>query len=468
MVVTQVRSQYDFDDFDKYNSFWIVFINMAVLMVFCYIAMRPPRSYLTWSLSQPENVAAPKSATDHLSSLRESLIPTKYEEQTQFTARSTYDVAWYRANTGEVQQSRGCRLVFRNLSYSVLNKNDPSQGNIELLREVSGRAHPGEMCALMGASGAGKSTLLDVLAGRKTTGDITGDILFNGTERTAAIMRSSAYVLQDNVHIGVLTVRESMYYAGELRLKETLSAKSKEKQIQKVMDMLGLSEVADTVVGDENVRGISGGQCKRLSIGVEIVSLPDLIFLDEPTTGLDSAIAYEVMSAVRNLANQNRTVICTIHQPSPLTYMLFDKLLLMANGRVIYFGPSRDIVNYFASSLYQFPYKQGTNPADYFVAVGGGFLPAANGKHVTGMELADYYAGGELYRIFMENIDTMISMDLAAVGAPQAATTNAEEVGDYNTSTMNQVKVLCVRVIVKTIKQRKPTVTTFFRYITKF
>jgi ABC-type multidrug transport system ATPase subunit len=181
-----------------------------------------------------------------------------------------------------------------------------------LLRGVSGRAHPGEMCALMGPSGAGKSCLLDVLAGRKTTGEIQGDILFNGVDRSPSITRSSAYVMQDNAHIGVLTVKQTLMYAAELRLGQTFNPKAKEKRVQKIMDMLGLTDFADVVVGSVEQRGISGGQIKRVSIGVEIVNLPDLIFLDEPTTGLDSAISYEVMAAVRNLANQNRTVRLSI------------------------------------------------------------------------------------------------------------------------------------------------------------
>lgn len=86
------------------------------------------------------------------------------------------------------------------------------------------------------------------------------------------------------------------------------------------------------------------------------------------------------MSAVRNLANQNRTIIATIHQPSTATYLLFDKLLLMAEGRVIYFGPSRNVVSYFTESPYKFTYKEGSNPADFVIAVAGGFLNACNGK----------------------------------------------------------------------------------------
>src|SRR5690606_9730124 len=142
-------------------------------------------------------------------------------------------------------------------------------------------------------------------------------------------------------------------------------------------------------------RGVSGGQLKRLSIGVEIINLPDLIFLDEPTTGLDSAIAFEVMAAVRNLANQNRTVICTIHQPSPQTFDLFDKLSLMADGRIIYFGPAKEVVDFFVRSPYEFAYVPGSNVADFVINVAGSFIPARNGKTVSGSELAQYYSKSE-------------------------------------------------------------------------
>ena len=169
------------------------------------------------------------------------------------------------------------------------------------------------------------------------------------------------------------------------------------------------------------------------------------------------------MSAVRNLANQNRTVICTIHQPSPATYMLFDKLLLLAAGKVIYFGPSRDVVNYFAISPYKFPYKTGSNPADYLIAVGGGFLAASNGNIIPGAELAKYYGSGDLYRLFMENIDTMIAMDLAAVGGMNNNDSKDVIVSEYNTSTKNQILTLCHRVAVKTNLQRKHVISTIMR-----
>ena len=125
-------------------------------------------------------------------------------------------------------------------------------------------------------------------------GKIEGEIYFNGNPRTEATVRASAYVMQDNIHIGALTVRQTLNFAARLRMDGRLSESAKIKRVQKILDMLGLTEHADTLVGDETIRGISGGQMKRLSIGVEVINLPDLIFLDEPTTGLDSSISHEV------------------------------------------------------------------------------------------------------------------------------------------------------------------------------
>ena len=175
--------------------------------------------------------------------------------------------------------SIGCSIAFRDISYSV----DPAGKNtatLKVLSKVSGLIKAGEMCALMGSSGAGKTTLLDILANRKTVGMISGDVLFNGSPRTGAVSRASSYVMQDNMLIGVLTVRESLVFAARLRISEKMSAASRDRQVNKVLDMLGLIDVADCVVGDENIRGLSGGECRRLSIGIELVNLPDILYLD--------------------------------------------------------------------------------------------------------------------------------------------------------------------------------------------
>ena len=155
-------------------------------------------------------------------------------------------VDYYKSKAAAVADARGCRLVFRNLSYSVPNTKVRGT-ELVLLKDANGLVSPGEMCALMGSSGAGKSTLLDVLAGRKTVGSISGDILFNGSPRSPAIMKSVAYVMQDNVHIGTLSVRQTLYYAAELRLSERTARTEKDERITEVLQMLGLEHVADTV-----------------------------------------------------------------------------------------------------------------------------------------------------------------------------------------------------------------------------
>ena len=153
---------------------------------------------------------------------------------------------------GVTDVATGCTVVFRDLTYKIIRKSDNVE--VTLLEGVTGRINPGEMCALMGASGAGKSTLLDVLGKRKNTGVIGGDITYNGVNE----LKSFAYVMQDNVHIGILTVRESITYAAELRLKETMNAEKKAKRVQNIIDMLGLTKVAESPLGTRDIRGISG------------------------------------------------------------------------------------------------------------------------------------------------------------------------------------------------------------------
>lgn len=387
-------------------------------------------------------------------------------------------VEFYRQSTGMMEQSEGCVLAFKNVVYEVPNREfsrskAPGPNNREslrLLNDVTGVIQPGQMCALMGASGAGKSTLLDVLAQRKNTGTITGEITYNGS----SLLTSSAYVMQDNVHVGLLSVRQNLYFAAQLRLPEHWDKAKKEQRVNKILDMLGLTEVANTVVGTATLRGISGGQLKRLSIGVEIVNLPNLMFLDEPTTGLDSHISFEVMAAVRNLANQNRTVLCTIHQPSADTFNLFDTVLLMAKGRVIYFGRVNECVAYFAQSPYAFPYKPNSNVADYIIAVGGGFLAAGDGRKITGDELAEYYQGQvknqKPHMVFSPDASSSNPMLSGKTATASAKTKDQEETEalamlKYNTSTMHQLKTLGHRLLLKTSRDRRATVVATMRHI---
>ena len=185
-------------------------------------------------------------------------------------------------------------------------------------------------------------------------------------------IRDSAYVLQDDVHISTLTVGETIMYAAWTRMPEETTEQAKKARVAQLLDMMGLNHVKDSIVGDAMNKGISGGQLKRLSIAVEIVHLPNLIFLDEPTSGLDSSISLEVMGAVRGLADQGRTCVSTIHQPSPEVFALFDRAVLISGGRLIYSGPADEAAAYFSRPELGYKYDKDQNPAEFIIEVCGG------------------------------------------------------------------------------------------------
>jgi ABC-type multidrug transport system ATPase subunit len=245
------------------------------------------------------------------------------------------------------------------------------------------------------------------------------------------------------------------------------------------MRVLGLHHICESVVGSEEKRGISGGQKKRLSIGVEIIHMPEMIFLDEPTTGLDSAIAFEVMYAVRQIANQNRTILCTIHQPSTITFELFDKVMLLGEGQMFYYGKRDAIVNYFANSIYSFPFKYGSNPADYIIAISCQALspsasssPSSSPLHtgeedkkssssssVSPAQLIEMYQKTTLYQEFFNSVDNMLTTDLFNLNnyrqqhnLPSLDDENMKNSKNnqvYHTSMTYQIKTLVRRLFVR-------------------
>ena len=251
--------------------------------------------------------------------------------------------------------------------------------------------------------------------------------------------------MQDNVHLPMLTVRQTLKYASLLRMPESISFRNKEARVKQIITMLGLSEHADTLVGDARVRGISGGQAKRLSIGVEIINLPDCIYLDEPTSGLDSSISLEVVGAIRMLATQNRTIVATIHQPSTALYAMFDKLLLMAEGQVIYYGAATEAVPFFVSSPYAFHYTRGTNPAEFVIAVAGSLHSETSSNLVASNEIVSVNMMVEHFRttVFYEELTKHVDCtpDLNAAYSPVITAHTAA----FNTSTFYQIQVLSQR-----------------------
>lgn len=519
-----VLEMYGMTGFNKYDSFWTLAIATGIILIGVYIAMRPAKKRLEkvsseefkqHSLRETLN-SLHSSALSHpppstkvpdleANTLVDKLLDDEEDDRNLPVSpggvvgrqpalkkivsdlESSKSASSHRAMDFEVDSSgmkplHGYYLTFRDVSYSVV-VNNPQTGKKEtktILKKVSGRVEPNEMCALMGASGAGKSTLLDVLADRKTTGVVSGEIYINGKARTKSMMKSTAYVMQDNAHIGALTVRETLYFAALLRLPQTMTEQAKEERIEDIMRILGLNHIANSIVGDEERRGISGGQKKRLSIGVEIIHLPQMIFLDEPTTGLDSAIAFEVMFAVRQIANQQRTVLCTIHQPSTLTFDLFDKVMLLGAGQMFYYGKRQAIVSYFTSCSYAFPFKTGSNPADFIIAIAcQAIVPSNRGgeeEKVSADELIELYQKTKLYQDFYSKINELLSLDVFQFNKYQQqhnlAHLSPEEIeniqlGDkedyYHTSLFFQIQTLVYRAWVRKMRDWKATLVVTLR-----
>jgi ATP-binding cassette subfamily G (WHITE) protein 1 len=171
------------------------------------------------------------------------------------------------------------------------------------------------------------------------------------------------YVQQDDVILDTMTVREAITMAALLRLPRAMSLDAKLARVNQVIELMHLQKCAESVIGSHLIKGISGGERKRVSIAMVMITNPSILYLDEPTSGLDAFTAYSICNTLKNVARTGRTVAATIHQPSSDIFHLFDDLVLLSEGKIIYHGPAEHMVPYFAKQGYVCP--QYTNPADY-------------------------------------------------------------------------------------------------------
>ena len=263
-------------------------------------------------------------------------------------------------------------IEWKDLNYTLTQKGCFKKAATKtILNGCSGFLPAGRLLAVMGPSGSGKTSFLNVLADRvpKNSGtNVTGEVFIGGTPRTqiGEFSRLASYVLQDDSLYPMLTVFETLFLAARLRLPANISLEDKRARVESLIDELGIRAARDVVIGDEKHKGVSGGERKRTNVGVEIIGDPSLIFLDEPTSGLDAFQALNVMQLLNSLASQRgRTVCVSIHQPRSSIYSLFDRLLLLASGSVIYSGDAAKAVDYFAKHGHACPVHY--NPADYFI-----------------------------------------------------------------------------------------------------
>ncbi|KAH0839311.1 hypothetical protein HID58_027051 [Brassica napus] len=240
-----------------------------------------------------------------------------------------------------------------------------------ILSGVTGMVSPGEFMAVLGPSGSGKSTLLNAVAGRLHGPGLTGSILANDAKPTKQTLKRTGFVAQDDLLYPHLTVRETLIFVALLRLPRSLTREDKIKAAESVISELGLEKCENTVVGNTFIRGISGGERKRVSIAHEVLINPSLLVLDEPTSGLDATAALRLVQTLAGMAHgKGKTVVTSIHQPSSRAFQMFDTVLLLSEGRCLFYGKGRDAMAYFDSVGFSPAFPM--NPADFLLDLANG------------------------------------------------------------------------------------------------
>lgn len=228
---------------------------------------------------------------------------------------------------------------------------------------------PGEMLAMLGPSGCGKTTLLTALGGR-LGGKLDGTITYNGKPFSSIMKRYTGFVTQDDILYPHLTVTETLVFTALLRLPKKLTTQEKITHAEAVIDQLRLTRCKNIIIGGPNLRGVSGGERKRVSIGQEMLINPSLLFLDEPTSGLDSTTAQRIALTLWELARGGRTIVMTIHQPSSRLFYMFHKVLLLSEGNSLFFGKGSEVMDYFNSI--GFSPSVAMNPSDFLLDLANG------------------------------------------------------------------------------------------------
>ncbi|CAO2208644.1 unnamed protein product [Urochloa humidicola] len=270
-----------------------------------------------------------------------------------------------------------------------------------ILHDVSGIIKPRRMTLLLGPPGSGKTTLLLALAGRLDKDlKVTGKVTYNGHEMTEFVPeRTAAYISQHDLHIGEMTVRETLAFSARCQgvgsrfdMLTELSRREKAANIKPdadidafmkasamggqeanvvtdyILKILGLEICADTMVGDEMLRGISGGQRKRVTTGEMLVGPARALFMDEISTGLDSSTTFQIVNSLRQSIHiLGGTAVISLLQPAPETYNLFDDILLLSDGQVVYQGPREEVLEFFESMGFRCPERKGV--ADFLQEV---------------------------------------------------------------------------------------------------
>lgn len=242
---------------------------------------------------------------------------------------------------------------------------------LQILKPISTEFQPGQLNVIMGPSGSGKTSLLCSIARRlhgsfTTRYRVSGELLYNGAVPSESVVRSvSSFVTQDDdALMPSLTVRESLQFAAGLRLPSWMSKEEKNRRAEDILLKMGLKDCANNLIGSDLIKGISGGEKRRVTIAIQILTDPKVLLLDEPTSGLDAFTATSIIDVLSGLAAEGRTLVLTIHQSRSDLFRSFNNILLLARGgHPVYAGKGPEMLPHFERLGYTCP--QSTNPADF-------------------------------------------------------------------------------------------------------
>nr|QNH67903.1 ATP-binding cassette transporter subfamily G-like protein 4 [Brachionus rotundiformis] len=347
---------------------------------------------------------------------------------------------------------------------SLFKKKPLNSEKLHIVQNVHGVARPGQVLAIMGASGAGKTTLLNVLTLRNNGNLVVqGSVKINGKtiDDQKQLSAVSGYVQQNDIFIGTLKVVEHLKFQAMLRMDRHTSYEEKMKRVEQVMNDLNLKKCENTLIGvaQLGIKGISGGEMRRLAFASEIITDPGILFCDEPTSGLDSFMAMSIVESMKNLAKQGKTIVCTIHQPSSEIFELFDRLFLMAEGRAAFLGDLADAKDFFASQGFSLPINY--NPADYYIKTLA-IMPSEKQESKERVKrICDGYNSSKFCQEVMENVKKINGEQNLKSASFQSKMNSA-----YKTSWFNQLKWLIWRSFLST--SRNPMETRILAIQTLF
>nr|XP_009931192.1 PREDICTED: LOW QUALITY PROTEIN: ATP-binding cassette sub-family G member 8 [Opisthocomus hoazin] len=299
-------------------------------------------------------------------------------------------------------------------------KSDP-RSCVPIIQNLNLKVQSGQMLAIIGSTDGGKTSLLDVITCRDHGGKIkSGQIMINNKPSTPQLVKKCiAHVRQDDRLLPHLTVRETLLFVAKLRLPKFFSDSQRKKRVEDVIAELRLRQCANTRVGNEYLRGVSGGERRRVSIGVQLLWNPGILILDEPTSGLDSFTAHNLVITLSRLARGNRLVLLSLHQPRSDIFQLFDLVLLMTSGLTVYSGTARDMVQYFTELGY--PCPRYSNPADFYVDL------TSIDKQTAEKEMESRKRANTLANLFLEKVKDFDDFLWKVTERDNVATTSSKQ-----------------------------------------